>query len=106
MQQALKQDLTRLKQREYEFTLMVENCNREDLAKCTKFLAMYVALYRQKFGEIPNSDYKKLITSPILDSDLIEILDEGMYEAAEMLKLILSQKNMPRNISNEETYIN
>jgi hypothetical protein len=106
MEKPLKQGLTRLKQREYEFTLMVENCSREDLAKCAKFLAMYIALYRRKFGEIPNSGYNKLITTPELDQELIEILDDGMYEAAEMLKLILSQKNRPQDKDKQGPYIN
>jgi hypothetical protein len=92
MQDNLKQDLIKLKQREGEFTRLVNSSSREDLARCTRFLAMYIALYRQKFGDIPDSGYKQLIEAPVLDSDLLEIIDEGIHEASEMLKLIHMQK--------------
>ena len=97
MNNTLKEDLIKLKHSENEFLHLVESSSRDDLAKCSKFLAMYLALYRQKFGEIPDTDYGKLINAFELDKELVEILDDGMHEAAEMLKLILLQKCGPEN---------
>jgi len=44
-----------LKQLEKQFFTLVENSTRDELAQCAKYLAMYLVLYRQKFGEIPSA---------------------------------------------------
>lgn len=88
----LKDELLRLKQRETEFSHLVECSSREDLARCAKFLAMYIALYRQKFGDIPAAGYDRLMQTTELDPELLSLIDGGISEAAEMLKLVLMQK--------------
>ena len=85
-------DLVKLKQREQEFLSLVENSSREDLAKCAKFLAMYLVLYRQQFGEIPADGYLKLTESPGTDTASLEIVGHGIDEASEMLKMVMRQK--------------
>ena len=85
------QDIQLLKQQEHEFLHLVENCSHSDLARTTKFLAMYLALYRQQFGEIPASDYSKLLQAPVLDKELLQIITEGMQEASAMLKMVMLQ---------------
>lgn len=84
-------DLVKLKQREQEFLSLVENSSREDLAKCAKFLAMYLVLYRQQFGEIPAEGYIKLTESPGTDRESLEIVEHGIDEASEMLKMVIRQ---------------
>ena len=101
-----KLDLLKLKQRELEFLGLVETCDRDDLAKCAKFLAMYVALYRQKFGDIPATGYMKLLSNPALDNELLQIMEDGMYEAAEMLKIILLQNRDTGVSTNNNTFLN
>jgi len=96
--QIKNQDLQQLKQRELEFLELVENCNHAELAKCTKFLAMYIALYRQQFGEIPSADYLKLLQPTTLDKDLIQIIGDGMREASEMMKTVLMQGRSQDNV--------
>lgn len=86
-----QKDILLLKQRELEFTGLVENCSHSELAKCTKFLAMYLALYRQQFGEIPASDFSHLLQRPALDKELLQIIGEGMQEASAMMRMILVQ---------------
>lgn len=85
------QDIQLLKQRELEFLHLVENCNRNELVKCAKFLAMYLALYRQQFGEIPFAEYNRLLQPSALDDKLIQVIGEGLQEASEMMKVILLQ---------------
>jgi hypothetical protein len=93
-----KQDLLQLKLREHEFLNLVETCSRDELAKCAKFLAMYVALYRQEFGDIPAAGYQKLLHTVTLDVEMLKIVADGMSEAAEMLKTVLLHT---RGTSNE-----
>lgn len=67
---------------------------------------MYIALYRQKFGNIPEAGYEKLMTSTKLDNELMSIVEDGINEVTEMLKMVLMQKP---NIATEESkssYIN
>lgn len=96
-----QKDILLLKQRELEFTGLVENCSHSELAKCTKFLAMYLALYRQQFGEIPASDFSRLLQRPALDRDLLQIIGEGMQEASAMMRMILLQDQDRDTISND-----
>jgi len=96
------QDLHQLKQRELEFLALAENCNHAELAKCTKFLAMYLALYRQQFGEIPSADYMKLLQPTTLDKDLIQIIGDGMREASEMMKVVLMQGRDKDSVTNRK----
>lgn len=88
-------DILILKQRELEFTGLVGNSSHSELAKCTKFLAMYLALYRQQFGDIPAADFSHLLQRPTLDRELLQIIGEGMQEASAMLKMILLQGGDP-----------
>ncbi len=87
-----KQDLLRLRQLDVEFTNLVHSSSRDDIANCAKFLAMYIALYRQKFGEISAEEYNRLMDRSKLDDESLAILEEGMDEASAMLKLVLLQK--------------
>ena len=106
MEQISKQQLINLKQQENEFLKLVDSSRREDLAQCTKFLAMYIALYRQKFGEIPEAGYEKLMTSTSLDNELLTIVEGGIIEATEMLKMVLMQKPEIASEESQFSYIN
>jgi len=85
------QELLKLKQQEQEFLQLAQTCNRDELVKCARILAMYIALYRQEFGEIPLRGYAKLLDTSALDGELLQITREGLYEAAEMLKTVMLQ---------------
>jgi len=91
------QDLQQLKQQEHEFLTLVENCSRSELAKSAKFLAMYLALYRQQFGEIPAADYIKLVQAPTLDKGLLQLVSDGMQEASAMMKMVMLQDRQAVN---------
>ena len=106
MRNVSKQQLINLKQKEVEFLRLVDSSKREDLAQCTKFLAMYIALYRQKFGDIPESGYDKLMTSTKLDDELVTIVRDGINEATEMLKMVLMQNQCTETKDDASLYIN
>lgn len=101
-----KQKLLDLKQQENEFLKLVDLSSREELAQCAKFLAMYIALYRQKFGDIPDAGYEKLVTSTKLDNELVNIVQDGISEATEMLKLVLLQNQKADIPQVSATYMN
>ena len=102
MAEYINNDIVKLRQREMEFTNLVNSCSRNDLAKCAKFLAMYIALYRQKYGEISTSGYDRLMCAD-LNKELLDIVDEGIYEAAEMLKIVLLQKDKTDYLDNHNS---
>ncbi|NNE37019.1 MAG: hypothetical protein HKN08_01840 [Gammaproteobacteria bacterium] len=106
MEQISKQQIIDLKQQENEFLKLVDLSKREDLAQCTKFLAMYIALYRQKFGEIPEAGYEKLMNSTKLDNELATIVEDGIIEATEMLKMVLLQHQETATEDNNSFYLN
>jgi len=86
-----RQDLQQLKQQEHLFLTLVENCSRSELAASAKFLAMYIALYRQQFGEIPATDFLKIVQEPALDEKLLQLVSVGMQEASAMIKMVMLQ---------------
>jgi len=84
-----RQELQMLKQQEQEYTRLADTCSRKELMKCARFLAMYIALYRREFGEIPASGYTEMLNTTILDKELLQISMGGLQEATEMLKTVL-----------------
>ena len=94
-----------LKRREAEFLDLVENSSHAELARCAKFLAMYLALYREQFGEIPVADYNRLLQPAALDKELLDIIGAGMQEASAMLRMVM-QQGIRESVTEERPLLN
>jgi hypothetical protein len=57
---------------------MLETASREDLVECVRILALNVAHYRSKFGDLPHSESLELLTMETVDDDQARWLADGM----------------------------
>jgi len=76
--------------RSYEnlLTKLVTECSKEEVADCALLLAMNLANYKSKFGDIPSENFKDLLTTDTIDEDTAEILMQGSEEMIKTLALI------------------
>ncbi len=59
----------------------------EDLARCARLLALNVAIYKMRFGEIGEEDYLKLLQSDATDAQA-EVFGQGLQELISTLMLV------------------
>ena len=76
--------------RAYESLLarLVSECSKEELADCALLLAMNLANYKAKFGNLAIENFKELLTTDTIDEDTAKILMQGSEEMIEILTLI------------------
>jgi len=90
--------------RSYENLLakLVSECSKEELADCALLLAMNLANYKSKFGDIPSENFKDLLTTDTIDEDTAEILMQGSEEMIKTLALIAGKFDADLNDEDDE----
>ncbi len=59
--------------------LLVENATKEQLVECARLLAMNVAHYQSKFGELPLSELESMLEVEGMPTDeQIKLISNGM----------------------------
>ena len=68
--------------KEYYKTLeqMIAESSKEDLAECARLLALNVAHYKSKYGELPLEEHQAMLETQEIDEDLAKLLASGMLE--------------------------
>lgn len=92
-----KLELEHIKKQQEEFLDLVNECNYDELGQCAKLLAMYVTLYKQKFGDIPLEEYMQVSESTTFDSDLSQLVQGGLEEASAMLNLVRKETRINKH---------
>ena len=57
---------------------LIEKVSKEDLAECARLLAMNIAHYQHKYGELPLSDTLAMLGLAQPNDEQLEILSSGM----------------------------
>ncbi len=57
---------------------LISDISKEDLAEVARILAMNLAQYQKRFGELPASDYLALMKAEEITPELAETLADGM----------------------------
>ena len=83
-----KNELDAIKQQQIDFQYLVEECNRDELGQCAKLLAMYVAIYRQRYGDLPVENLSQISQASAVNEELSQIIQDGVEEASKMLRLV------------------
>ncbi len=104
----VKQDMIRLIESHEEFQLLVDKSSKEELIQCAKLLAMYLSLYKLRFGEISAKSYIDLLSCSENEEELTSIIEGGNEEASAMLKIIKEDRSKNMTIDNTppNSYIN
>lgn len=87
-----KNELKSIKQQHIDFHDLVQECNRDELGQCAKLLAMYVAIYKQRYGELPLDKLSHMADTPAVDKELSQIIQEGIVEASTMLRMVRDEQ--------------
>ena len=59
---------------------MIAESTKADLAECARLLALNVAHYRAKYGELPLEEHQAMLETQEIDEDLAKLLASGMVE--------------------------
>ncbi len=59
---------------------MVADATKEDLAECARLLALNVAHYKSKYGELPLEEHQAMLETQEIDEGLAKLLASGMLE--------------------------
>lgn len=87
-----KLELDKIKQQQEEFIDLVQESNRDELGQCAKLLAMYLTVYKQRYGDIPLEEYIQSDAGTAFEGDLSQLIQEGVKEATTMLNLVRDEK--------------
>ncbi len=68
--------------KEYYQTLeqMIAQASKDDLAECARLLALNIAHYKAKYGELPLEEHQAMLETNDIDEDLAKLLASGILE--------------------------
>ena len=58
--------------------LLIEKVSKEDIAECARLLAMNVAHYQSKYGELPLEEKLAMINMDKPNEEQIQLMTDGM----------------------------
>jgi hypothetical protein len=56
---------------------MIANATKEQVAETARILALQMAHYVRKYGELPLPDLQELLSAKVLDADKLQLLRDG-----------------------------
>ena len=86
-------ELEKIKANERELNRLVSLSDRGELEQCLRLLSIYIALYKENFGDLPVERLDNVLECENTDRATAIIFDSGIREAISILKLILQQNN-------------
>ncbi len=63
-----------------------------DLAECARLLALNVAHYKAKYGELPLEEHQAMLEANDIDEDLVKLLASGVLEMISVLALVIGRE--------------
>lgn len=92
--------------RSYENLLarLVAECSKEELADCALLLAMNLANYKSRFGDLPIENFKEMLTTDTIDENTAKILMEGSEEMIRTLAMIAGESDTDVNDDNPDEF--
>ncbi len=85
-------DLIDIKSTEADLQSLVAMSDKDELAQSLRLLAMYIALYKENYGELPTQSFEKFLNDDV-DSDSAKIFENGLLEAITMLNMVLETRD-------------
>jgi hypothetical protein len=82
-------DLQRLQQYMTLVDSLVEVAEKEDIAECARLLAMNVAHYKKRYGELPLEDQLSMSIADEINDQQAELVIDGMETLVDMLGTVI-----------------
>ncbi len=67
---------------------MIADSTKADLAECARLLALNVAHYKAKYGELPLEEHQAMLEADDIDEDLAKLLASGILEMTMVLATV------------------
>lgn len=76
---------------------LIEKVSKEDLAETARLLALNIAHYKSKYGELPLEETLSMLSIPQPNDEQIEILSSGMEIFVGVLGNVVTGMNQERH---------
>ncbi len=67
---------------------MIAESTKADLAECARLLALNVAHYKAKYGELPLEEHQAMLEADDIDEEMAKLLASRVLEMAVVLSLV------------------
>lgn len=81
-------DLIRLKSAETQLQQLMASSDKDALAQSMRLLALYLAAYKEHYGELDEALIKPQFNHAALDKSTIQLFETGLQEAIAMLSMV------------------
>ena len=90
-------ELEQIRKQHESFQELVQGCSLEELGQCAKLLAMYVTIYKQRYGDLPLDKLTDFTDATIVNRELSVIIREALDEASTMLEVVCDEQRQQNN---------
>jgi len=87
----LKLELAEIKSKETKLQMLIDFCDKNELSQCIRLLSMYIAIYKDQFGELSPEYYENILSSQEIDAETAKIFKNGMHEALTILDMVIQK---------------
>ncbi len=84
----MRSDLEQFAEHYQRLDEMVADATKADLAECARLLALNVAHYKAKYGELPLEEHQAMLEAEDIDEEMAKLLASGVLEMAVVLALV------------------
>ncbi len=75
---------------------MITESTKADLAECARLLALNIAHYKAKYGELPLEEHQAMLEADDIDEEMAKLLASGVLEMAVVLAHARSRRRGDR----------
>lgn len=76
---------------------LIEKASKEEVAECARLLALNLAHYQMKYGELPLDETLAILNTPVPNAEQIEMLSSGMETLVGLLGNVVMGINESRH---------
>ncbi len=84
---------------------MIAQASKEELAECARLLALNVAHYKAKYGELPLEEHQAMLEANDIDEEMAKLLASGVLEMAVVLALVTGRSEEYEEMKSANTRI-
>ena len=84
---------------------MIAESTKADLAECARLLALNVAHYKAKYGELPLEEHQTMLETKDIDEEVAKLLTSGVLEMAVVLALVTGRSEEYDRLKETNTQI-
>lgn len=71
---------------------LIADSSKHQLGECARLLALNVAHYKSKYGELPLEEHQQMAAATDVDDELARLLASGMLEMLTTLSLVTGRE--------------